>query len=221
MANFFPKWTNQLPWKVVVCLSVLTLSIAAAVTYYFTPKYTKVGYQPTQPVPFSHALHVDQLGMDCRTCHSFVEVASHSNVPSVQTCMSCHTQIKPDSPKLAPVRAAWNDGKMDGPPVNWVRIHRLPDYVYFNHAAHVTRGVSCFSCHGNVNTMEVVYQHEPQSMSWCLDCHRQPENALRPPAEVFNLNWKAASAHEQFQLGSRFKAEWVVNPPTDCGGCHR
>src|SRR5471030_1504130 len=104
MANFFPKWTNQLPWKLAICLGVLSLSLVAGVTYYFTPKYTRVGYQPDQPVPFSHALHVQQLGMDCRYCHSFVEVSAASNLPSVQTCMSCHTQVKADSPKLAAVR---------------------------------------------------------------------------------------------------------------------
>jgi len=221
MANFFPKWTNQFPWKLVVCLGVLGASVTAGITYYFTPKYTRVGYQPTQPVPFEHTIHVQQLGMDCRYCHSFVEVASHSNVPSVQTCMSCHTQVKPDSPKLEAVRAAWNGGKGDGPAVNWVKIHKMPDYVYFNHAAHVNRGVSCYSCHGAINEMKVVYQHEPQSMSWCLDCHRAPENNLRPPSEVFNMNWKAGSAQEQREIGLKFKEEWDVNPPTDCGGCHR
>ena len=107
MANFFPKWTNWFPLKLVICIGAIVPVIAGGLTYYFTPKYTRVGYEPTQPVPFSHVIHVQQLGMDCRYCHSFVEVASHSNVPTTQTCMACHTQIKANSPKLAPVRESW------------------------------------------------------------------------------------------------------------------
>lgn len=221
MANFFPKWTNQLPWKVVVCVLVIGAAISGGLTYYFTPKYTRVGYQPTQPVPYEHTVHVQQLGMDCRFCHSFVEVAGTANIPTVQTCMSCHQQVKSDSPRLAAVRNAWNGGKADGPPVNWLKIHRAPDYVYFNHAVHVNRGVSCYSCHGPVNEMRVVYHHEPQSMGWCLDCHREPQKFLRPPEEVFNLNWRPASAAAQREMGTEFKKEWEVNPPTSCGGCHR
>ena len=221
MANFFPKWTNDLPWKVAVILLVTGASVVAGITYYFTPKYTRVEYAPTQPVPFSHALHVEQLGMDCRYCHTFVEVASHSNIPSTQTCMGCHNQIKANSPRLAAVRAAWNNGKGDGPPVNWVRIHKAPDYVYFNHAVHVNRGVSCYSCHGAINQMEVVYHHEPQSMAWCLECHRQPEKFLRPPDQIYNMNWKPASMDAQLAMGRQFKQEWDVNPPVTCGGCHR
>lgn len=221
MANFFPSWTNALPWKIAVCATLLGAFIVAGLTYYFTPKYTRVGYQPLQPVPFSHALHVGELGMDCRFCHSAVEVAAHSNLPTAQTCMACHQQVKATSPRLEAVRAAWNGGNADGPPVRWTRVHQLPDYVYFNHAAHVNRGVSCYSCHGAVNEMSVVFQSEPQSMKWCLDCHRAPEHQLRPPNEVFNLAWKAESPAEQQELGTKFKHEWDVNPPTNCGGCHR
>ncbi len=200
---------------------MLGAAITGGITYYFTPKYTRVGYEPTQPVPFQHDLHVQQLGMDCRYCHSFVEIASHSNVPTVQTCMGCHQQVQAQNPKLDAVRAAWNGGKGDGPAVNWVKVHRIPDYAYFNHAVHVNRGVSCYSCHGPVNDMRVVFQHESQSMKWCLDCHRAPENHLRPPDQVFNLAWRPASSQEQHQLGTKFKEEWDVNPPTTCGGCHR
>lgn len=217
MANFFPKWTNWIPLKLVICLAVIGASLVGGIWYYFTPKYTRVGYMPTQPVPFSHALHVEQLGMDCRYCHSFVEVASHSNVPSTQTCMACHTQIRATSPKLEAVRESWKTGR----PVNWVRIHKLPDYSYFNHAVHVNRGVSCFSCHGPINTMQTVWQDKPQSMSWCLDCHRAPENFLRPPDQVFNMNWKPAAGESQREIGMQFKEAWEVNPPVTCGGCHR
>lgn len=221
MGNFFPKWTNTLPWKAAIILGVMAVAIVGGVWYYFTPKYTRVGYMPTQPVPFSHVLHVQELGMDCRYCHSFVEVASHSNIPSVQTCMSCHTQVKADSPRLEAIRAAWNGGQGDGPPVHWVRIHRVPDYAYFNHAAHVNRGVSCYSCHGAINQMQVVWHDKPLSMAWCLECHRAPENHLRPPEEIYNMDWRPETRQAQLDLGRQFKEQWNVNPPVSCGGCHR
>jgi len=217
MANFFPKWTNWIPLKVVICVGVVGTVVVGGVWYYFTPKYTRVGYMPTQPVPFSHAVHVEQLGMDCRYCHSFVEVAAHSNVPSTQTCMACHTQIRATSPKLEAVRESWKTGK----PVSWVQIHKLPDFAYFNHAVHVNRGVSCFSCHGPVNEMQTVWQDQPQSMSWCLDCHLAPENFLRPPGEVYNMKWKPAAGESQREIGMKLKDAWEVKPPVTCGGCHR
>lgn len=217
MANIFPKWTNWLPIHLLVVATVCGSSVALGVTYYFTNKYTNVGYMPTQPVPFEHSLHVTQLGMDCRYCHTGVEVSSHSNVPNTQTCMNCHSQVQKDNPKLAAVRASWESGR----PIPWIKIHKAPDYVYFNHAVHVNRGISCYSCHGPVNHMEVVYQHEPQSMGWCLDCHRAPEKNIRPLNQVFNLDWKAESPEAQLEMGKKFVQEWNVKPPTNCAGCHR
>ena len=192
MANPFPRWTNNLPIKVIGALILLGIGVSAAVTYYFTPKYTRVGYQPAQPVPYDHKLHVGQLGMDCRYCHSFVENSGHANVPTASTCWNCHQHVKTDSPKLEPIRKAIdkNYENYDGKPVEWVRIHRSPDYVYFDHSAHVNRGVSCASCHGDVGEMVVVHHEESHSMSWCLDCHKNPEKHLRPLDEVFNLKWK-------------------------------
>ena len=138
MANIFPRGSNLLPLKIVLCVLVLVPAVSLAMWYYFTPKYTRVGYQPAQPVPFPHDVHVAQLGMDCRYCHSFVEVAAHSNVPTTQVCMNCHSQVQKDNPKLAPLRESWATGK----PIEWVQVHKTPDYVYFNHSAHVNRGVS-------------------------------------------------------------------------------
>jgi hypothetical protein len=217
MANIFPKWTNGIPLKVMICLGVMVVFVVGGITYYFTPEYTRVGYMPTQPVPFSHALHAGQLGMDCRYCHSFVEVSPHSNLPTTQTCMACHTQIRPTSPKLEAVRESWATGQ----PVNWVRVHQVPDFAYFNHAVHVNRGVGCASCHGAVNEMNVVFQDKSQSMAWCLKCHREPENFLRPAGEVYNMKWKPADAMDQQKLGGELRAAWEVNPPVTCGGCHR
>lgn len=193
MGNFFPRWTNWLPLKLAIGVVFIVLGVAVALPYYATPKYTRVGYQPTQPVPFSHKIHVEQNGMDCRFCHSFGERSSHSNVPTNQVCFNCHGagkgQIKLASPKLEPVRKAAETGD----PIKWVKIHKAPDYVYFNHSAHLNRGISCVSCHGKVNEMEVVYHDQPQSMGWCLDCHRNPEKNLRPLTEVTNLNYKPES----------------------------
>ena len=179
--------------------------------------------------------------MDCRYCHSFVEMAAHSNVPNTQTCMNCHTQVQKDNPKLEPVRASWKTGE----PIEWVQIHRTPDYVFYNHSAHVNRGISCFSCHGPVNKMPVIYHAKPHSMAWCLECHRHPENFLRPDDQVFNLDWKPddvrpaefvakygqpQSAREdlskkkkltQTEIGQTLKERWHINPPTNCQGCHR
>ena len=224
MANIFSRGSNYLPIKILVCLLVLGGALTAGISYYFTNKYTNVGYQPVQPVPFPHDVHVKQVGMDCRYCHSFVEVAAHSNVPTTQVCMNCHQQIQKDSPKLQAVRDSWQTGK----PIEWVQVHKTPDYVYFNHSAHVNRGVSCVSCHGKVNEMPVVYHSQPLSMAWCLDCHRHPENALRPVDQVTNLDWVPpvkpgqTPAEAQVAQGLELKKAWNINPPDgNCAGCHR
>ncbi len=243
MANYFPRWTNRLPLKVLVCLGVLGSALVAGVWYYFTPAYTRVGYEPVQPVPFSHEIHAAQLGMDCRYCHSFVEVAAHSNVPSTQTCMNCHSQVQKESPKLVAVRESWATGK----PIEWLQIHKTPGFAYFNHSVHINRGVSCFSCHGQVNHMPVVFHAKPFSMSFCLDCHRNPETGLRPRADVFNLDWRpddlnvplfvakygkppgmeqkdfASDAKlTQKEIGLTLARKLGVNAPVaNCAGCHR
>ncbi len=230
MANFFPRSSNWIPLKILVIVIVLSNAVTAGVWYYFTPKYTRMGYQPIQPIPFPHDIHVKQLGMDCRYCHSFVEVAAHSNVPNTQVCMNCHSQVQKDNPKLQPLRDSWQSGK----PIEWVQIHKTPDFVYFNHSAHVNRGVSCISCHGSVNNMPVVFHAQSHSMSWCLDCHRAPENALRPVDQVFNLDyhrpaseannqdWVPPADKEQVEIGTKLKTDWHVDPPVQsCAGCHR
>ncbi|HEY1081839.1 MAG TPA: cytochrome c3 family protein [Prosthecobacter sp.] len=171
-------------------VAFIAFGVSVGVAYYFTPKYTRVGYEPTQPVAFSHKIHAGQLGLDCRYCHSFVENSSHANVPTNQTCFNCHGpgkgNIQSANPKLEMVVKAQETKQ----PIPWVKIHKAPDYVYFNHSAHLNRGISCQSCHGQVNEMEVVKHAEPQSMGWCLDCHRQPEQKLRPLDQVTNLNYK-------------------------------
>lgn len=217
MANLFPKWSNQVPKNAIIALMIVGLAITAGMTYYMTPKYADVGYQPIQPVAFDHSLHVGQLGIDCRYCHTFVDRSAFSNIPDAGTCMNCHNQIRADSPALAPIR----ESVASGNPVKWVKIHSMPDYVYFNHAVHVNRGVSCVECHGKVNEMPVVFRDKSLTMQFCLDCHRNPAKALRPLDKVFDLDWKAESPEAQRKMGEKFVHDWKVNPPVSCSGCHR
>jgi len=225
MANIFPKATNLILIKGLVALGLVGGLVTVAVWYYFTPKYSRVGYQPVQPVAFEHKLHVSQLGLDCRYCHSYVEVSGHSNFPATQTCMNCHRDIQKDNPKLKPVRDSWATGQ----PIAWVKIHNVPDYAYFNHSVHVSRGVSCVSCHGQVNEMNVVWHDQSQSMAWCLNCHRNPQEYVRPvkaekpgqTSPVFDLNWKPPANTRQAELGKKLVHDWKINPPQNCAGCHR
>ncbi len=217
MSHVFPKWSNALPLQIVIYLFVLGGTVTAGVTYYCTPKYLRVGYQPVQPVPFDHSLHAGQLGMDCRYCHSDVDKSGFANVPTSQTCMNCHRQVKPQSPLLAVVRASFETGQ----PVPWVQIHRVPDYVYFNHAIHVNRGIGCVECHGKVNEMPVVYHAQSLSMKFCLNCHRAPGTYLREPADVYNLNSPTLAGAGRPDDAARLVREWNVKPPESCSGCHR
>ncbi|MBL4845801.1 MAG: cytochrome c3 family protein [Planctomycetes bacterium] len=224
----FPKWFD-IAIKIVV---VLVLSVVGyvhlLVAYGFSPKTTDVGYAPEQPIPYSHALHVGELGIDCRYCHTGVDRNSYSNIPTAQTCMNCHSKVKTDSKLLEPLREAFKEGK----PVEWIKVHDLPDYVYFNHSAHVTRGVGCQSCHGRIDQAEVVSQIKPLSMSWCLDCHRHPEAHLRNPAQVkptfmgFDTLTpselkKFVNADNRDDYGRQVAKDLGINPPTDCSTCHR
>jgi hypothetical protein len=211
----FPRWANKTKHIAGVALAGAPVYLTAFVWYGFSPKTTDVGYQPHQPVPYSHALHAGELGLDCRYCHNTVEKTSHAAIPPTATCMNCHKMLHTTSQKLIPVRESAATDKA----IEWLKVHDLPDYVYFNHSAHVTRGVGCVSCPGRVDEMEEVYQKEPLSMSWCLDCHRNPEPHLRPPALATQMDWKPDG--DPVAFGTKFRAENNINPPTDCSTCHR
>ena len=212
----FPKWVDRLrDVLLVIVLGVLPVYLVTLVWYGFSPKTTDVGYAPVQPIPYSHALHAGQMGIDCRYCHNTVGVAAHAAIPPTQTCMNCHAKIRATSPKLALLRESYTTGK----PVPWVKVHDLPDYAYFNHSAHVTRGVGCVECHGRVDKMEVVYQAKPLSMGWCLDCHRNPDRYLRPPSEVTNMAWTPEG--DPAAYGAQLRAAANLNPSQDCSTCHR
>jgi len=211
----FPKWIDQLRPILALVGGLAPLYLLALLYYGGSPKTTNVGYMPQQPVAYSHALHAGELGIDCRYCHNTVEQAAHAAIPPTQTCMNCHSGIYPDSPKLVAVRESYSTGM----PVRWVRVHDLPDYVYFNHSAHVNRGVGCVECHDRVDKMEVVYQAAPLSMGWCLDCHRKPDLHLRPVDEVTNMTWKPTGDRET--VGRRIREQHGIHPSEDCSTCHR
>ncbi len=219
----FPKWSNKVTLGVLIVLHVLPLYLGALVAYGFDPVTLNVGYQPTQPVPYSHALHAGELGIDCRYCHNTVEKAGFAAIPPTETCMNCHKGIRATSDKLKVVRESY----LSGQPIPWVKVNDLPDYVYFNHAAHVNAAVSCVECHGNVNHMEVVSQEKPLNMAWCVQCHRSPESRIRPRDQVTNLDWKPAVKEDQsveqakYELGKALKDKYHVNPSVDCVTCHR
>jgi len=215
VAQIFPKWTNQLPIFFVIVVALLGAGGIGFFWYYGSPEYTDVGYRPTQPIDYSHKVHAGDLGIDCRYCHTTVEISASANVPPTQTCMNCHTLVKPESEKTAPLLASWQTGK----PIEWVRVHMLPDYAYFDHSTHISVGVGCVSCHGNVAEMEKVTQVEPLSMSWCLDCHRDPSEHLRPISEVTNMKWEAPQ--NQLEFAAKVIKEKNISPPLDCSGCHR
>jgi hypothetical protein len=217
MSDFFPKWTNNLPRNIIIGALLAGTAVTAGVTYYFTPKYTRVGYQPIQPVAFPHSVHVTQLGLDCRYCHNGVEKSWYSNIPATSVCMNCHNQVLKDDDRLALVRESFASGKS----IPWVQIHKLPDYVYFNHSVHVNRGVSCVECHGQINHMDEVYHAKPLSMSFCLDCHRDPAQHVRPLNKITDLDWKVADADMQLANGRKFVHDWKIQSLQNCSSCHR
>lgn len=215
MAQIFPQWTNKTP-RILLILAFLVIAAIVVFFWYFgSPKYTDVGYKPKQPVPYSHKLHAGELGIDCRYCHWAVELTTGANVPSTRTCMNCHKLILTNSEKLALLRESFANNV----PIKWIRVHLLPDYVYFDHSAHLSAGVGCISCHGNVAEMGIVSQTQPLSMGWCLDCHRNPAPHIRPVNEITNMKWQPP--REQPELVLQVISEKNINPPVDCSGCHR
>lgn len=210
----FPKWANKLTILVLLVVASAPAYVFTLLYYGGRPTTTDVGYAPKQPVPYSHAVHVGELGMDCRYCHNTVEQASHAAIPPTQTCMNCHNNVRANSELLLPVRESIATGNA----VEWVKIHDLPDYAYFNHSAHVQRGVSCVSCHGRIDRLDVVSQKESLSMGWCLDCHRNPEKHIRPVDKVYELDWQPENQIEQ---GLALIEKNNIKPSTDCSTCHR
>jgi len=178
---------------------------------------TRAGVAREQPVPFSHRHHAGELGIDCRYCHTSVEKSSYAGIPPTKTCMNCHSQIWIDSPTLEPVRASFRSDKS----IVWTKVHDLPDFVYFNHSIHVQKGVGCASCHGRVDRMNLMWQENSLQMEWCLNCHRHPEQYLRPREQVFSMTWTPSG--DQVTLGRQLLKTYHIDVAhlTNCSTCHR
>jgi hypothetical protein len=215
MAQVFHRSFNTIYRAIPIAL-VLGLMIggSALFEFYESPWATGAKSAVEQPVPFSHAHHVGRLGIDCRYCHSTVEESSFAGMPPTKTCMNCHSQIWFGSDMLEPVRASYRSGQ----PIQWQRVHNLPDFVYFDHSIHIQKGIGCATCHGRVDRMPLMWQAQPLTMAWCLDCHRQPERFVRPREKVFDMSWQA---DDQAQLGARLVKQYHVKSKTSCSTCHR
>ncbi|MEM6329176.1 MAG: cytochrome c3 family protein [Planctomycetota bacterium] len=226
----FPPWVNKFTLMVLAGLGAGGAYAGAMLGYGTWPSVMNTGYAPDQPVPFSHKLHAGELKMDCRYCHNTVDKAAHAAVPSNNVCLNCHTGLGPDgaavktavhaqSLKLLNVRMSATTGD----PVEWERIHDLADYVYFNHSIHVNKGVGCVECHGRIDKMDVVYQDQALSMSWCIECHRNPTPRLRPKSEITNLAWKREGTLEQHieAMEAEYNGGQEYKASTSCSTCHR
>ncbi len=219
MAQIFYRSTNTLS-RVSIFGAVVVLGLVG----YAGMLVNRSGYNTgakiaiEQPIPFSHKHHANELGIDCRYCHSFVERSATAGIPPTKTCMNCHSQIWVDSPMLEPVRASYRTDTS----IQWIKVHDLPDFVYFNHSIHIAKGVGCVSCHGQVDQMNLTWQENSLQMEWCLNCHRNPEQHVRPKDQVFNMNWQPPGG-DQLALGTRLVAEYNIQKQQleNCSICHR
>ncbi|HRI04471.1 MAG TPA: cytochrome c3 family protein [Pyrinomonadaceae bacterium] len=219
MAQFFNKSANNIARISMVAAAVLAGVGGFAFTQFSRSSYLTGRYvEKQQPVQFSHKHHVGDDGIDCRYCHQTVETTATAGMPATQTCMNCHSQLWADSPYLEPVRASFRDNK----PIEWERVHDLPEYTYFNHSIHVAKGVGCSTCHGQIDNMPAVFQENTLQMEWCIACHRAPEKFIRPKKEIFNMAWQDGDLDEKErkQLKSDLKIR-SKEMMTSCSTCHR
>ena len=212
MTQLFHPATNTLS-RVSIFSAVFFLAAATWVwgNLLRSPYATQQNVVRQQPVEFSHEHHVSGLGIDCRYCHTSVEESAFAGVPATKTCMTCHSMVWKDADMLEPVRDSWRTDL----PIEWTRVHDLPDFVYFDHAVHLAGGIGCSSCHGPVDRMPLTWQAAPLTMEWCLDCHRDPQPFLRPKAELYDTNWAPDAPHELSREPRSARAL------TDCSTCHR
>jgi hypothetical protein len=219
MGQIFPRNANLLVrLSIFAGLLLITTLVLVIAVFFRSNAYRQVNVAIEQPVPYSHQLHADTLGIDCRYCHVSVEQSYFANIPATETCMTCHSQIKTNSEKLAVVRASYETGD----PILWEKVNRVPDFVFFNHSIHVNKGVGCSECHGRVDQMPVVWQTQAFFMGYCLNCHRNPENYVRPLDEIYNMEYVHPA--NQRELGAQLVAQYGIMPPeqlTNCWTCHR
>ena len=219
MAQIFHRSTNFISrFSVFFGLFLAGLALAGVLGLARSPYLTNQNIVREQPIQFSHKHHVGDDGIDCRYCHTAVESSATAGVPPTKTCMNCHSVLFNTAGYLEPVRESYRTDKS----IEWVRVHRLADYVYFNHSIHVNKGVGCSSCHGQINQMPLAFQASTLQMAWCLDCHRNPQAVLRPHDQVFNMDWKAPA--NQDEIGHRLAIENKIRTTvelTSCSTCHR
>lgn len=220
MAQIFHRGANNIAKASIAVLIVLAGVAGYAYTQIARSSYLTNRYlERQQPVQFSHKHHTGDDGIDCRYCHTSVETSASAGMPPTQTCMNCHSQIWADSPYLEPVRASFRDNK----PIEWERVHDLPEYAYFNHSIHIAKGVGCASCHGDIANMAAVYQENTLQMEWCLSCHRDPAPNIRPQAEIYNTSWSKddITPEQQKEVDERIKTLRSKELLTSCSTCHR
>jgi Cytochrome c7 and related cytochrome c len=219
MAQIFHRSTNFISrFSVFSALFLGGLALVAVLAVARSPYMTRQNVVREQPVQFSHKHHVGDDGLDCRYCHTSVETSAVAGIPPTKTCMNCHSVLFNNAPYLEPVRESYRTDQS----IQWVKVHRLADFVYFNHSIHINKGVGCSSCHGQINQMPLVFQANSLLMQWCLDCHRAPEKVLRPKEEIFNMDWKAPA--NQDEVGKELAAKYNIQSErllTSCSTCHR
>jgi hypothetical protein len=219
MAQIFHRSTNFIARLSVFGGALLAaLAVTAIIGAARTSYWTGQNISRQQPVQFSHKHHVGDDGIDCRYCHTGVETSAVAGIPPTKTCMNCHSVLFNNAAYLEPVRASYREDKS----IEWVKVHRLPDFVYFNHSIHVNKGVGCSTCHGSINQMPLVFQASTLQMQWCLDCHRNPERVLRPLDQVYNMDWQAPA--NQVEMGTKYLQERKIRTAselTSCSTCHR
>jgi len=216
MAQIFHRSTNLIS-RVSIFGGLFIVAALGAALYAIelSPYYTTVGEAPEQPVPFSHKHHVGQLGLDCRYCHTSVEKSSFAGLPPTETCMTCHSQIWTNASMLQPIRSSYATDKS----IQWIRVNALPEFVYFDHSIHVSKGIGCTTCHGPIASMPLTYRAGTLYMSWCLNCHRDPAKYVRPREEVFNPTYVPPEPQEV--LGPKLVKEYKIQSLTYCSTCHR
>jgi len=219
MAQFFNKSANNIARISIVAAVILAGVAGLAYTIIARSSYLTGRYvEKQQPIQFSHKHHVGDDGIDCRYCHQTVETTASAGMPPTQTCMNCHSQLWADSPYLEPVRASFRDNK----PIEWERVHDLPEFTYFNHSIHIAKGVGCSTCHGQIDNMPAVYAENTLQMEWCIACHRAPEKFIRPKSEIYNMQWSDGDIdtadREKLKADYRIRSKEMM---TSCSTCHR
>ena len=218
MAQIFPRSINWFAKaSIIITLAIVGSLLTILLNINRIDFVSQVDVPRDQPVPFSHKHHTTGMGIDCRYCHTSVEESAFAGIPPTETCMTCHSQIWTEAPILEPVRQSYRNET----PLQWTRVHDLPDFVYFNHSIHVSKGIGCQSCHGQVDQMPLMWKEHTLNMEWCLECHRQPEEFIRPRDQVFNINYQYPK--DQETVGKELVAAYNVQTSqlTNCSICHR